>query len=121
VSDTAALQPAAGALLAYVAFDAGAYFVAWLRSQGDLERLAEPVMLAGTVAAVALALALGGRWGDAAVVALLWARCAWDALHLGDGNVLQIELPRDFALASMVVKLAASVLFLLFLFSPQGA
>jgi len=121
VRQTSLLQPAAAALLAYVAFDAGVYFVAWGRAKGDLERLAEPPMLAGTAAAIALALLLGGRWGDATVVALLWARCAWDALHLGDGNVLSIELPRDFALFSLVLKLAASVAFILFFFSPVGA
>jgi len=111
----------AAALMAYVGFDLGVYFFAWLRAEGDLERRAEPLLLAGTAAAVAVAFALGGRWGDAAVVAILWSRCAWDALHLGDGNVLSIDLPRDFALLSMIVKLAASVLFLLFFFSPEGA
>jgi hypothetical protein len=115
-----ALQPVAGLLLAYLAFDAGVYFVAWLKAEGDLERRVEPFVLVGTAGALVLALALGGRWGDAALVAVLWARSAWDGLHLGEGNVLSIPLPRDFALASLLFKLAASSLFIVFFFTPAG-
>ena len=105
-----------GALIAGLAFDAGVYAASYRGTLGDLERTVEPVALLVTAAGLALALLLTGRAAGAAVLTALFARALFDALHLGDGNVLVIALPRDYALYAMVAKLAAAALFILFAF-----
>jgi hypothetical protein len=101
-------------LLAWVAFDAGVYLAAVVRAQGDLERRVEPIVLIATLGGVALSLVLGGRVAAGGAVALLWIRAAWDALHMGEGNVLVVPLPRDYALVGLVSKALAGLFFVLF-------
>ncbi len=105
--------PTAG-IVAALAFDLGIYAKSSQGAKGDLERLAEPLAFLTTAAAIAFVLLLGGRPGGALLVTALWSRAGWDALHLGDGNVLAIDLPRDYALYSLVVKGALSGLYLVF-------
>lgn len=107
--------PLAG-LVALAAFDAGVYFHAARGAKGELERIAEPVVFLGTAVALLFALLLGGAGGAILAVVTLWSRAGWDGLHLGDGNVLQIALAPDYALYSLIVKAAATALFLLFAF-----
>lgn len=109
-----AIDPLTAGLLAVVAFDAAVYFAVMGRAEGDLERRFEPLMLIATGAGIALALVLGGRAAAFGVIALLWVRAGWDALHLGGGNVLSLPLPRDYPLAAMVVKAVAGLFFALF-------
>lgn len=108
--------PGAAAVFALVAFDAGVYFLASRSAEGELERRAEPAALLATAAALVLAAALGGLAADAFALALLWSRAAFDALHLGDGNILSIGLAPDYALYSMVLKLFLSGAFAVFVF-----
>ena len=100
-------------LVALASFDAGVYALAARSATGDLERVAEPVVFVGTAAALAFALIAGGSLGAVAAVATCWSRAGWDALHLGDGNILSIALPRDYALYSLLVKAGATALYLL--------
>lgn len=104
--------------MAFLAFDAGVYAKASLSAKGDLERLAEPLALLCTAAGLAFVLLLGGRAAGVLLVTVLWSRAGWDALHLGEGNVLAIDLPRDYALVSLIVKAALSGLYLAFALPP---
>jgi hypothetical protein len=101
-------------LAALVAFDAGVYALASRGAKGKLERVVEPVVLLATLLAIAFALWSGGTSGAVLITTTTWSRALFDALHLGEGNVLAIGLPRDYALFSMVVKAAAGALFVLF-------
>jgi hypothetical protein len=104
------------ALVALCAFDAGVYLFAAAGAKGPLERVAEPVMFMATAAALAITLLLSGKGAGVLAVATLFARGGWDAMHLGDGNILEIPLPRDFALFSLLLKAGAAALFLLLAF-----
>ena len=105
-----------GALVGFLAFDAGVYASSYRGKLGDVERVVEPVALVVTAVGLAAALLFSGRMAAAAVLVCLAGRALFDTLHLGDGNVLVIPLPRDFALYSMVVKVAVAVLFVFFAF-----
>ena len=59
---------------------------------------------------------LKGRWSAVALLATVGGRALFDTLHLGDGNVLEIGLPRDYALYALTAKVAAALLFVLFAF-----
>ncbi len=111
-----ALEAATAALIALTAFDAGVYLHASRGAKGHLEAVAEPVMFAATVAALAIGLMVGGRPGALIVLATLFARAGFDGLHLGDGNVLAIELARDYPLYALLTKAAAGALYILFAF-----
>lgn len=102
--------------MALGAFDAGVYLASARSAAGRLERVVEPVMFVATAAALGLTLLFGGRGAAVLVVATLFARAGWDGLHLGDGNILKVDLPRDFALYGVLVKGGAVALFLLFAF-----
>ena len=110
------MEPGVAALVALCAFDAGVYFFAAVGVKGPLERVAEPVMFLATAAALAITLLLAGKPAGVLAVATLFARGGWDAMHLGDGNILEIPLPRDFPFVSLLVKAGAAALFLLFAF-----
>ena len=110
------MDGATGALVAFLAFDAGIYAHAALGAKGELERVAEPVALLATAVSLGLAIGLPGRWAAVAILSTVGGRALFDTLHLGDGNVLEIGLPRDYALYSMVTKLAGAAVFILFAF-----
>jgi hypothetical protein len=110
------VDAAVAALVALVAFDAGVYADAYRGTKGELERVAEPVAMLATAVGLAIALIVPGRSAGVAVLTLLGARAIFDVLHLGDGNVLAINLPKDWALYSMVAKVAAGAVFVLFAF-----
>ena len=110
------MDAAVAGLVALVAFDAGVYADAYRGTRGELERIAEPVGLLATAFGLAIALIMPGRAAGVAVLTVLGARVIFDVLHLGDGNVLAINLPKDWALYSMVAKLAAGAVFVLFAF-----
>jgi hypothetical protein len=110
------MDAAVAAIVAFLAFDAGVYAMAARGAKGELERIAEPVALLATVVGLGLAVALEGKGSAVAALTTLGSRALFDALHLGDGNVLEIGLPRDFALYSMVAKGATAVLFVVFAF-----
>jgi hypothetical protein len=110
------MDPVVAALVALCAFDAGIYAACARGVKGDLERVAEPVALAATAVGLGLALALTGKWSAVAALAVLFSRALFDTLHLGDGNVLEVPLPRDYPLYAMVAKAAAGVLVLTFAF-----
>jgi hypothetical protein len=110
------VDAAVAALVALVAFDAGVYADAYRGTKGDLERVAEPVALLATAVGIAIALIMPGRAAGVAVLTLLGGRAVFDTLHLGDGNVLAINLPKDWALYAMVVKISAGAVFALFAF-----
>lgn len=110
------MEGAVAAILALVAFDAGIYANSYRGTQGELERIAEPVALLATVVGIAIAIVMPGKASAVAAVGLLGGRAIFDALHLGDGNVLAINLPKDWALYSMIVKVAVGAVFVLFAF-----
>ena len=110
------MDAAVAALVALVAFDAGVYADAYRGTKGELERVAEPVALLATAVGIAIALLMPGRAAGVAVLTLLGGRALFDTLHLGDGNVLAINLPKDWALYAMVVKVAVGAVFALFAF-----
>jgi len=112
------VEGAAAGVVAFLAFDAVIYAKASFGAKGKLERLAEPLALLCTAAGLAFVLLLGGRAAGALLVTVLWSRAGWDALHLGEGNVLAIDLPRDYALFSLVLKGALSGLYLAFALPP---
>ena len=105
-----------GALVALVAFDAGIYAHASRGAEGRLERAAEPIALLATFVGLAMAVALTGKWSGTAALSVLFSRALFDTLHLGEGNVLAIALPPNYALYSMVTKVAAGALVLAFAF-----
>jgi hypothetical protein len=105
---------AVAGLSALVAFDAGVYALATRGAKGELERIVEPVVLLGTLLALAFALGFGGTSGAVLIAATVFSRALFDVLHLGDGNVLSIALPANYALYSMVVKAGAGALFVVF-------
>lgn len=109
---------AAAGIVAVLTFDAGVYAKAALEAKGNLERLVEPLAFLCTAGALAFVLLLGGRAGGALLVTALWSRAGWDALHLGEGNVLKVDLPRDYALFALIVKGALSGLYLAFALPP---
>lgn len=112
------VEGAAAGLVALMAFDAAIYAKAAQGAKGNLERLAEPVALLATAGALAFILLLGGRGAGALLVVALWSRAGWDMLHLGEGNVLAIDLPRDYALYSLIVKGLLSGLYLALALPP---
>ena len=108
------VDAAVAGLSVLVAFDAGIYALALRGAKGELERVVEPVVLLATMLALAFTLAFGGTAGAVLITATVWSRALFDALHLGDGNVLALDLPRDYPLYAMVVKAASGALFVVF-------
>ena len=108
------LDEVVAALLLLVAADAGIYVSASRGAASPMELRAEVVMFMATAVAIIVAALLGGRMGAGAVLAIIAARCAWDALHIGASCWIDVDLDGRYPPASLVVKGAAAAVVVLF-------